>query len=506
MPVDVVPAEEPAWQGRPNTTASWQGRMAAKTRAWRDRQRPADLALMIFTAGLLLGWVVLGWYVAPVQWRNAAPDALTRDWQRQFVQLVADSYAGQPEGERNAERAASLIATLRLGDADRRVLLDEATRVNTGAAQIEHVRLLSATLQSLQTGPAASLGAGPAVSLGAGPAVSLGASPGSAGTGPMQAAGASTSIPPGLTTGPSGTVVAGLPGTVAGAPTGPPSAARTGGGLGSFLPYVIIALMAAAFALAWASRQKRPDVDERPRERVPGDAFAGGRDTAPASRAASRTVARTADATGAGTSPSTGQSTGPSSGAATFDLRAPFGHGARLGQTQPWRPGRIDLGDTVTVRFDARDERLVQTWLLYNERSGLVGGAGLQVQPMGNVNTLVLWARVQDDEDEQTDTPLVTIMSQAAYDDTVLRARLGDQHVIPAVPGEAATLETLDLALDVQVRDVVPPPEAGQLSLATVTLALTPRLTSGSVPAAASMEDFIVEDHEPPVPLRFRRE
>lgn len=164
----------------------------------------------------------------------------------------------------------------------------------------------------------------------------------------------------------------------------------------------------------------------------------------------------------------------------------------------PWRPARIDLGTTVSARFEALDERFFETWLVYDERGGLVGGAGLQAQPVGSVNTLVLWLRARYDDDETTTAPRVTIISRAAYDDTVLRKRLGDRNVIPAAPGQMVSLETMDLALDVQIRTVDPPPDRDEFNLRSIGLSLTPHLVAGP--------DDVTQEPEPPVPLPFRRD
>ncbi|MBI5291212.1 MAG: hypothetical protein HY872_04970 [Chloroflexi bacterium] len=43
--------------------------------------------------GLLIGWMVLGWVVAPVQYINAGPANLSDLFKVQYVQLVADSFA-----------------------------------------------------------------------------------------------------------------------------------------------------------------------------------------------------------------------------------------------------------------------------------------------------------------------------------------------------------------------------------------------------------------------------
>lgn len=55
----------------------------------RDIQIVALIALII---GLLIGWFLLGWVIAPVQWINAEPVDLHPQWQEHYVAMVVDSY------------------------------------------------------------------------------------------------------------------------------------------------------------------------------------------------------------------------------------------------------------------------------------------------------------------------------------------------------------------------------------------------------------------------------
>jgi hypothetical protein len=47
---------------------------------------------LIFLTGLLLGWIVIGWWLWPVKWTNSEPWLLQPDYQRAFVGLVAENY------------------------------------------------------------------------------------------------------------------------------------------------------------------------------------------------------------------------------------------------------------------------------------------------------------------------------------------------------------------------------------------------------------------------------
>jgi hypothetical protein len=183
----------------------------------------------------------------------------------------------------------------------------------------------------------------------------------------------------------------------------------------------------------------------------------------------------------------------PAAGASVGRTEAVRGRGA-----PPWRPLRIDLGDTAIARYRADDERYYQTWLVHDERGSLIGGAGLQAHPVGSVNALDLWFFKREDEStEDSDTPIVTIVSQAAHADGVFRARLGNRRAVPAVAGEQCVLEAFDLALDVRIEAAEPAPESEQLGLTAVALTLTPH-------RRLAPDDAV--EIEPPDPLLFRRD
>lgn len=47
---------------------------------------------LIFAAGLLLGWLVIGWWLWPVQWINTDPWHLRRKYRKTYVSLVAENF------------------------------------------------------------------------------------------------------------------------------------------------------------------------------------------------------------------------------------------------------------------------------------------------------------------------------------------------------------------------------------------------------------------------------
>ena len=56
------------------------------------RRRPPWTAIA-FIAGLLLGWLAIGWWLWPVQWANSAPPQLSAAFQEAYLAAVAEGYA-----------------------------------------------------------------------------------------------------------------------------------------------------------------------------------------------------------------------------------------------------------------------------------------------------------------------------------------------------------------------------------------------------------------------------
>lgn len=51
------------------------------------------IPLVSFVAGILIGLVVLGWWLVPVQWTDATPDLLREDIKADYLRMTVDSYA-----------------------------------------------------------------------------------------------------------------------------------------------------------------------------------------------------------------------------------------------------------------------------------------------------------------------------------------------------------------------------------------------------------------------------
>lgn len=72
------------------------------------KKQPLILAAAALVVGIILGWFVLGWGLWPVQYENGDISQLRGDLQQQYVRLVADSYALNPD----ATQATKLIQEL----------------------------------------------------------------------------------------------------------------------------------------------------------------------------------------------------------------------------------------------------------------------------------------------------------------------------------------------------------------------------------------------------------
>ncbi|MEM7330973.1 MAG: hypothetical protein AAF490_02700 [Chloroflexota bacterium] len=58
-----------------------------------NTQQPWLLAIVTFAIGLIVGWMVLGWNIAPVQWTDAAPVDLAPDDKNLFILTTSELYA-----------------------------------------------------------------------------------------------------------------------------------------------------------------------------------------------------------------------------------------------------------------------------------------------------------------------------------------------------------------------------------------------------------------------------
>jgi hypothetical protein len=67
------------------------GRLARRLKGFTRKLRGSLLGLA-FLVGLLLGWIVIGWWLWPVKWTNSEPWLLRPEHQRTYIGLVAENY------------------------------------------------------------------------------------------------------------------------------------------------------------------------------------------------------------------------------------------------------------------------------------------------------------------------------------------------------------------------------------------------------------------------------
>lgn len=89
--------------------------MASETREDRGRslnldmlRDPRVLIAAAFVLGLLIGLVVLGWQVWPVEWENASPQELSPAYQEDYMRMLIDSYNLRQDDADAAQRINAL--------------------------------------------------------------------------------------------------------------------------------------------------------------------------------------------------------------------------------------------------------------------------------------------------------------------------------------------------------------------------------------------------------------
>jgi len=71
-------------------------------------RNPLIPLLVGLIVGLFFGLVVLGWWIWPVQWKDAGPGQLSQDWKTDFLRMTIASFAQNPDVVQAKERYAAL--------------------------------------------------------------------------------------------------------------------------------------------------------------------------------------------------------------------------------------------------------------------------------------------------------------------------------------------------------------------------------------------------------------
>jgi hypothetical protein len=77
--------------------------------------RPLWVGIISFVVGLLIGLVVLGWWLWPVQWTDAGPSDLRLDAQDTYLRMAIDSYTLNQDAAVAQQRIAEVCIVLRNG-------------------------------------------------------------------------------------------------------------------------------------------------------------------------------------------------------------------------------------------------------------------------------------------------------------------------------------------------------------------------------------------------------
>lgn len=67
-------------------------------------KNPLVAAIGAFIIGLFFGLVILGWWVWPLEWKDAAPQHLREDLQKDYVRMIVESYAKSNDRNKAMER------------------------------------------------------------------------------------------------------------------------------------------------------------------------------------------------------------------------------------------------------------------------------------------------------------------------------------------------------------------------------------------------------------------
>jgi len=73
-------------------------------------KNPLAVGIAAFIVGLFIGLVILGWWLWPVQWTDAAPSDLRPEFQEIYLRMAIDSYTLRPDAAVAQQRIAEIGA------------------------------------------------------------------------------------------------------------------------------------------------------------------------------------------------------------------------------------------------------------------------------------------------------------------------------------------------------------------------------------------------------------
>ena len=94
-------------------------------------REPRTLAIAAFVGGLIVGLVVLGWWLFPVSWQDASPEQLRPDLRSDYLRAAIDSYTLDPDDNDALARVDAL------GNAVDETMLAVAS--NPGSQSVESI-------------------------------------------------------------------------------------------------------------------------------------------------------------------------------------------------------------------------------------------------------------------------------------------------------------------------------------------------------------------------------
>jgi hypothetical protein len=103
-------------------------------------------AVIAFVVGLLFGWLVIGWGVWPVTWRNALPQDLRAEQKYDYLTMVAESYAANGD----LQLAQSRVAGWPPEDLAKSLNAVQEKYASTNASIASNVQLLASALSVSQ--------------------------------------------------------------------------------------------------------------------------------------------------------------------------------------------------------------------------------------------------------------------------------------------------------------------------------------------------------------------